>query len=389
MEFYKTHNNKILFCCVDNSDSYLSDHTRTLIRNQSDYTISNIYQKGYSVLKGSDADQLLAASDGYDYAVVFNIGTEFINGLDFFHAVEELVKQNFYIAGHVLDRKEAWYELHHQCFVVNLNLHRRLGRTLIGKQMLNEQHEELFINRSQDNYHDDYTPKWVSAGNIISTYTHKCHGWQILREAFFNDLTVLVFDEKLRHSKRHYYPENQVDFEKHILWAYHRKDYCAEEFIHVANTETSNFIPSRPFRQVITTASGIWYDQYIDKINPVKVIFYDYNLKSLEYWKKHVPIHNNVNYEFLHCDLLLGQDFLTAIDPSLGEDTLVNLSNVFNYEATTFFYSKEQRSKLEFAILDKLKKLIPDAWINFSSRVEIDLPLYGRLNDALVLVNHF
>ena len=52
--------------------------------------------------------------DQYDYAVVFTPDTEF-QGESFFKHLHKLIEQDFYIAGHILDRKDGYYELHEQC----------------------------------------------------------------------------------------------------------------------------------------------------------------------------------------------------------------------------------------------------------------------------------
>jgi hypothetical protein len=381
----QTNNTNIVFCCIDNSDSYESDQTRRLIRNQAEYTISNIFQKGYTVVRGTDEDLLLKSLDQYHYAVVFNIGTEFINGFDFFNAIEQLITQDFYLAGHILDRSDhdAYYELHHQCYVINLDTHRAYANTPIGQQAFDHPHQQIVPNRSSSNFHDNYTPKWVKQGWTITTYQHKCHGWRILGEALMNNLSIIVFDDKIRNSKRYYYPENQADFDKQVEWAYYRQKYCAEEFVHTANTETSSFTPPELLRQVVTPASGTWYDAYIDPINPVTVIFYDYNQKSLDYWSKHAPIRKNVTYKYIRCDLLAGEDFINDIDPSI-DNTLINLSNIFNYEATTFFYGLEERIELEKKLLAKLRVIVPHAWVNFSARAAIGhyhVDSYGTLTN--------
>jgi hypothetical protein len=74
----------------------------------------------------------------------------------------------------------------------------------------------------------------------------------------------------------------------------------------------------------------------------------------------------NVTYKFVYCDLLGTTDFIEHLDPSVS--TVVNLSNIFNYEGTAFFYSLEYRLNKENQLIDKIKNLLPDAVINFTLR---------------------
>ena len=82
--------NPIVFCFVDNTHIYSSSWACELIKNISDFTISNTFSKGYDILQGQDEDVLLraAADYGYKSAVVFSTVTEFINGQAFYNAVE-------------------------------------------------------------------------------------------------------------------------------------------------------------------------------------------------------------------------------------------------------------------------------------------------------------
>ena len=378
---FKGQSNSIVFCFVDNTHIYTSAWTRELIKNQSDYSITNITSKGYSVVQGQDEDALLkyVASD-YEYAVVFATGTEFINGLNFFDELNNLVKTDFFIAGHVLDRGDAYYELHHQCYIVNLSNYKEYSFPEIGQQELGASHIETIPNRSKENFHDNYTPTWVRHSDRPNTYNHKCHGWNIISEAFKRERPVLSFTDSVRSNKKHFYPENQTEFLKHSSWLYARHNYCASDFVHTSNTDWSN---SQLFKikQVFTPASGTWWVDHIDTLNFVKVVMYDYNQKALDYWKDKAPRLSNVRYEFVKLDLLTDPIDLNIFDPNLS--TLINLSNIFAYEATSPFYSLEYRLKKENDTIIAVKETLPNAVISFSARActgFIDAPLLGDIS---------
>ena len=366
LEFNPQWKADIAFCFVDNTRQYLP-HIKELIKNQADGCLVNIYNKGYTVFQWIDEDALLrhAASKGYKHAVVLSTGTEFLNGHAFFDALEELVKQKFFVAGHVLDRKDAYYELHHQCYVVNLEVYNMLNQPAVGKQQLGSQHRQDVPWRSVDNWHDDYTPKTISGGDQVKEYNHKCHGWNILKQAFDKDLPVLVFDESIRNNKKHFYPESPEDFNKQLGWAYYRLNYCQSTFVHTSNTETID-VPIKVYKQVVTPASGTWFTNYVDAGSTV--VFYDYNEKALEYWKQQVPAIEGVTYKFVLCDLL-GIDNLVDHLENI-DSTLVHLSNIFNYEATVFFYSTEYRDYKEKELLKQLKEKVPSATIFFNLRAK-------------------
>lgn len=351
LNFDRQWKNSLIFCMVDNTKNYQPD-IRSLIKNQADAVLANIYNKGYKILQWVDEDQLLnaAAETSYDYAVVFSTGTEFINGDEFFVNIEALIKENFFIAGHILDRGDAYYELHHQCYVINLKIYRQLGKPPIGNQQLCSAHKQCVPWRSKENFHDEYTPIWVSGGDDSKVYQHKCHGWNILGIAFEKDLDVLVFDQKIRDSKIHLYPESVNDFHKQLSWIYHRFNYCRYQFVHTDNTETVD-LPLKQYQQIVTPASGTWFLKYAK--DDCSIIIYDYNQASLDYWKTHVPRVKNLSYKFVLCDLLGNDNLIDHIDVNIS-DTLINLSNIFNYEGTSFFYSLEYRKYKQQELLSRI-----------------------------------
>jgi len=357
----------IVFCFVDNTWQYSSGWTKQLIINQSDYTITNLVAKGYTVLQGLSEDLLLKeAAKNFKHAVVFTTGTEFINGYSFFDRVKNLIKEDYFIAGHVLDRNEAYYELHHQCYVINLLTYKDLSYPAIGKQELGSQHQQIIPLRSNENYHDDYTPVWIKKGIELKTYNHKCHGWHILSLAFSLDLSVYVFDNEFRVNKKHYYPENQKEFLNHSSWLYQRERFCSLDFVHKENTDWSNTNNNlTDIEQVVTPASGTWWREHIK--TPCYVVFYDYNQSSLDYWKQNAPIIKDVTYKFIKVDLLC--DSINIIEHlDVNKSTLINLSNIFAYEGTTFLTSLEKRLYQENNLLNNIKENMPAAWISFSSR---------------------
>lgn len=369
-------NRSIVFCFIDRTNECSSAWTKEIVKNQSDYNINNLRLKGYTILQGYDENILLReASKDYEHAVVFSTGTEFINGESFFKKINEIATTDYFVVGHVLDRKDAYYELHQQCYMVNLSRYKELGSPTVGQQELGSMHQQIAPNRSVDNYHDDYTPVTVTNGNTVTGYNHKCHGWNILSVAFQNNLKVLTWDETARQSKKHFYPENQQEFLKHSSWLYARQNYCSTDFVHTESTDTTT-IKLNDIRQVFTPASGTVWVNCISKTEPVTVIIYDYNQKSLDYWQKNLPALPNVSYEFLKIDLLIDIPDLKCFDPNLP--TLINLTNIFSYEATAPFYSAEYRLNRENQLLAAMH---PSFNINFSVRAVsgfTDIPTVGQ-----------
>jgi len=364
LEFNPGWKTDIAFCFVDNTRTYQSN-IREFMKNQADGTLANIYNKGWTVYQWIDEDVLLqhACNKGHKWAVVFSTGAEFINGTKFFDAILAMIKNDFFVAGHILDRADAYYELHHQCYVINLEKYKELGCPEIGKQEFGSKHIQNIPLRSKDNIHDDYTPLTIGYGDYTrDEYQHKCHGWNILSVAFNNKETVLVFDSNIRNNKRHFYPESPKDFYKNLSWAYHRLNFCHDTFVHTSNTETVH-LPLKKYKQIVTPASGFWFADYL--ATDATVIMYDYNQASLNYWKEKFP-----EYKFILCDLLGEGSLVDYIDTSIS-DTLINLSNIFNYEGTVFFHSLEYRKYKQQVLVDAIQSAMPSANVYFSLQAEL------------------
>jgi hypothetical protein len=367
----------VIFCILDRLNLCQDNFTKEIIKNQADYTISNIFSKGFNVYQGTDEYQLLVSSllDGYEYAVIVSTGTEFVNGNLFFQKLKNLITTDFFICGHILDREDAYYELHQQCYVINLKKFKELGMPSIGDYKLNSLHIETSPIRSLENYHDEYTPVSVQSGKDKKRYLHKCHGWYILKTAFEYNMKLVIFDEEFRSSKVHYYPESRIDFLKQLNLVYLKESNCVNEFVHLKNTEVSKPV-SDQYEQLVIPASGILY---LDLIENGNVIVYDYNNKSLDYWKEHLPRKPGIEYSFIKADLLSKNNLIDYIQPD--KKTLINLSNIFVYEGTATLRPLYYRLYKENELIKKLQDKILNIDISFSTRAAsgfIELPLIGN-----------
>lgn len=357
--------NKIALCFIDNTNQIQDNFCKEIIKNQSDYTISNVLTKKYDVYQSLNEDTALqhVANLDYTHALVFSTGTEFINGREFFNSLEDLINDDFFIYGHILDRGTAYYELHHQCYLINLEIYRKLNCPAIGQLELGAKHTQVIPERSVENIHDDYTPIWVNTGYQTKSYDHKCHGWNILSLALTYNLPVKIFNNNIRHNKKHLYPESKKDFLENLNWVYFREKYAASEFIHTENTEHSNV--NKKFTQLIIPASGLLYTDLIDE---GRIVVYDYNDNALNYWKNEIQQKNNIEYVFVKADLLLENNLIDYINAEHNSTTLINLSNIFCYEGTACLSPLYYRVHKENEIINSLKEKVPECTINFNIR---------------------
>ena len=49
---------------------------------------------------------------------MLSTGTEFTNAQQVIDAIAKLCQDDFVVTGHILDRGDAYYELHQQCYLI-------------------------------------------------------------------------------------------------------------------------------------------------------------------------------------------------------------------------------------------------------------------------------
>lgn len=328
-------NNDTLYCFVDNTNEYKSSWIKDIIKNISDYTISNLWSKKLSLVQSENEDEMLnyAANNGYKNALVFSTGTEFINGNSFFSNVAELTKSDYFIYGHILDRKDAFYELHHQCYLINIEKYIKLNRPKIGITSLGSTAKFNKPITSISTIHDDYTPRWIKKGNSRKLYNHKLHGWNIIAAGLEANYTINAWPEEARANKMHYYPESSELANTNLLKIYKKINYCQSSFVHKSGTDSIDDAYS--FKTIVTPASNNWWEKFVT--DNTEIVLYDYNQESLDYWQT-ITKHRNIRY--INCNLLT-ENLLDYIEDN--DQTLINLSNIFCYEGSAALYSLEYR----------------------------------------------
>jgi hypothetical protein len=414
----------IVYIFLDRIGQCQTKWTAEVVRNLSDYVLSKILAHGFNVIQGIDEDAMLReAAKDYRHAVVLSTGTEFINGDDFFHEVEKEVysDRSIFLYGHIPDRDDGYYELHEQCYIINLETYKELGCPVVGKFAYYSPHTQTEPRRSEENIHDDYTPIWVTGGDKERQYKHKWHGWNILSVALANNKTVRPFPDRFRKNKRYYYPNYEPAFVNACTYLYGKNQVASQTLFYPYNTEVLEEVVCKgPIRQLVIQASGLQFVDYLmlHGYNEDTVVrFVDYNLFALEcmyaitqnwdgehymdFVNGHInsrygfvkasqrpnwitltgfeqqvdpavwnDIRSKVKFEFMHEDLVLNKGLEVSTWLDNVPDTVVHLSHIFNYDPTAPFVPLRHRVYNERLLLDKIKKHAPDAQVVMVDRAQ-------------------
>lgn len=247
----------------------------------------------------------------YDHLLLMAAGVRIFK-MDILFDIERMILDNpdYFCAAHILDWKERWFELHHQFVLVNTQQWQKCGRPYYGDWL--EAIEELpVIERSVENFHDDYTPLWIKHTGEFKHQRHQVQGWNFINVAARHGVEILNWPQHIRLKRTYYYPESQSnDFLESLKTLDATKitnpnqrrliESCnaVRDQIWVINSEHMRFIDTEEtYDTVATTASGFKFlDAYYSELladrcrhcgEDSKLIIYDFNPHSIE-WVKYL-----------------------------------------------------------------------------------------------------
>lgn len=416
-------------CVVDNTERYSSGWAKEVSINISDFMLHRFVTRNYDVFIGTDEDALLkaASEDGYEHAVVIASGMSLGLSDRLFPAIDALCKQDFFIAGHILDRNEnsywknGYYEMHHQFYIVRLAEYAELGYPLVGQQedVVHTQIEPL--RSTECLYNDHEVAAWIKPGATTKEYAMKCHGWNIVSTALAHHKTIIDLGEGVRNNKKYLYYEHDHVFLRQMNDIYYNQFFC------------NNFTPSwnsdglreqlefvGPVDQYISVGIGVYWISNLAKLGvtpDTRVVFTDINHNTLkfmkamveewdgtdyaDFYKKHLPImpnnmpHNidayieytktewdkfianfpnwqevwneikSLTFEYVLIDYMSTYN-LDWIKP--GKNTLINLSDMFTHSPYIATQSLKYRVSCENKLFNMLRKVDPAIYVIMTSR---------------------
>lgn len=430
VERFKTDKKKSIACCIlDIIDNCKSIDSKNVCINLTDFLIHRFDLHDYDIFIGKDEDELLNAVsvDGYDYAVVVAAGTSLGLSDRLFSAIENQCNEDFFIAGHILDRshhsyyKNACFELHQQFYIINLKEYKELGCPVVGNEEWTEYQQLAPIRSEESLYGDPEIPAWMHKGTELKTYSVKLHGWNILNVGLENNKKLLTLNEQIRTSKKYLYYEYDHVFLKELTQIKYNHFFGMNFFAGWNSDSLRSELPLEgPIDQYATVGIGFnWIKnlQLVGFTENTKVIFTDINYNCLMFMKQMVEVWDGKNYadfywnnkpmlpnnppyisesykeqiaqewekflatidnweELWNKVRLLTYDYIlidyTAafnfdwLEP--GKKTLLNLSDLYNHSPFISSTSLKYRISCENMLFQKLSKQDPDAILMLTSR---------------------
>lgn len=335
--------------------------------------------------------------DKYDHLLLMAGGVRIFK-MDILFDIERMIldNPNYFCAAHILDWKERWFELHHQFLLINTRQWKKCGCPEYGGWT--EAIEELpVIERSVENFHDDYTPLWIKFTGEYSQQRHQVQGWNFINAAARHDMEILNWPQHIRLKRTYYYPESQSDDFLNSLNTLDATkitnpnqqrliESCnaVRHQIWVINSEHMRFIDTKEtYDTVVTTASGFKFlDVYHSNIfankcrhcgKDGKLIIYDFNPLSIA-WVKY--LHTSTSEDVAEMVLKFQHKSNFKI---LGDDVITSSGDL-----TRAFGDGLQISIDYFGGIDRFKKYLKEF-----REGDVDFILSDLYNTPKQLTTHF
>lgn len=304
------------------------------------------------------------------YVFVIQEGIFFFEHMDnnFLKSVANDLDQ-YSLVGHILDRKDRYYHLHPQQFILNVEDWKNINCPDFTQKTSDSL---VKIERSVDNFHDDYTPLWIKSTNGNMENNRLKFGGYVISELLKNNFKIRPFNENERHVKKFVY----YDIDEQVKNILSYEQINPHSYYYPISTAHRNKQFTKEYTNYISVANGI---ESLKRISNTyqqikKITFYDISITALIFtelllkkfnnnYKKFVEDFDNIggnqwttiditqqpykqleNYDIndilpvlnhirnnVQVTYLIGDITRPSIIENVKEDTLINLSNVFDY----------------------------------------------------------
>ena len=226
----------------------------------------------HNLLLNTNHTHAMIVSVGMVFDMVSSGGDERVTSItDFYYFVES----GLFCKTHIIAKPDRQVFFHHQHMNLNLTMWKDIGAPDMSKSY-------DVVERSPDNYHDDYTPTWIELKGMP---------------------TVTNFTKNERSRKAFsYYRDYQTAFWKD-LDNVDKKDYYFSKFMtrirkqfYIENNESLKKLPKEKFDLIITTTAGYRAAVLVDKLEfDGEVVLYDYCQENINI--KQMIIEMNMSLE--------------------------------------------------------------------------------------------
>lgn len=257
------------------------------------------------------------------------------------------------LVGHLLDKEGEYYELHNQCFILDVNDWKATGAPLYstpGEQTCTN------IDRSSLNFHGSHTPIQVDKGEGTRLYKKVKDGGLIISKLLEHGFKVRPWTVEER--KHKFYLYNDIGLK---YGSYLRIECTFDDTIFNCTNEPTVKFNLPNITRVVTPANGLQALSIIDKCpNATVVDFRDISQPALNFTQMVLNTYSGENYEKL-CyrsgyNLQVGdpdaikkseQEFLNSLSEPYSEMQFRLLELCCNFFKESFFEIEELINRMD------------------------------------------
>ena len=235
----------------------------------------------------TELNDVLDTCDNYTHAMIVSVGMVFdmVCGTTAIQRFYDWTKTGEFCRGHIIARPNEKAFLHHQHIELNLQKWRKLAKPNIRQKW--EKYK-----RADDNFHDDYTPSWITPHKRLfetnryqklPTITnfpveerrHKswAYGHMDERRKMQNKNWELISSKKMGW-------RDEIDMSDPYFQILFTRMY---EVFYAENTESLGRLPDKPFDLIMTPTAGYSGEVFAEKLDfDGEIVFYDYCSENIE-----------------------------------------------------------------------------------------------------------
>jgi hypothetical protein len=225
----------------------------------------------------TELNDVLDTCDNYTHAMIVSVGMVFdmVCGTTAIQRFYDWTKTGEFCRGHIIARPNEKAFLHHQHIELNLQKWRKLDKPNIRQKW------DIFI-RADDNFHDDYTPSWMTPHKLptitnfpVEERRHKswAYGHMDERRKMQNKNWELISSKKIGW-------RDEIDMSDPYFQILFTRMY---EVFYAENTESLGRLPDKPFDLIMTPTAGYSGEVFAEKLDfDGEIVFYDYCSENIE-----------------------------------------------------------------------------------------------------------
>jgi len=169
------------------------------------------------IVSDNISNTLKSITDKFDWAVIVATGNYFHQQKLIIDTVEHAVKNNSPLACHII-QKGGYFYFHPQWFAIDLKAWRSVGNPRF-EDSRGYTFTTTIVDRSVENFHDEYTPHWIRPGTGETSYTidHGYYGTEVVKSFIEAGYTIVNIPNEIRYEKFYSYPEGNFKLIEQII----------------------------------------------------------------------------------------------------------------------------------------------------------------------------